>query len=218
MPGLATVVRRVAVVSDDHVFSRHLLDCLDVESTGFVAAFRNTPTERRALRSAAPDVVVIDGEASDALGLCADITAASRTGVVMVALPEDGEAAVDALTAGASGIVYATQPLTDVAKAVEVVCNGRVWAPRHVIVSAWMRSKVEAARERPPAAPDLARRLSSREREVFQHTAIGLGNREVARRLSISEATVKVHLTHIFQKLGVRGRGELAAAYFRIIR
>ena len=41
---------------------------------------------------------------------------------------------------------------------------------------------------------------------------------EAADRLAISEATVKVHLTHIFQKLGLRGRGELAAAYYGIIR
>ena len=209
---------RVAVVSDDHVFSRHLLDCLDVESIGFVAGFRNTPTDRRALRSAAPDVVVIDGETSGALGLCADLTAASRTGVVMVALPADGEAAVDALAAGARGIVYATQPLTDVAKAVEGVCNGRVWAPRHVVVATWMRLKAETARQQRITEPDLAGRLSSREREVFRNAAIGLGNKELASRLSISEATVKVHLTHIFQKLGVRGRGELAAAYYGIRR
>ena len=59
-------------------------------------------------------------------------------------------------------------------------------------------------------------RLSRREREVLRHAATGVGNKELAHRLSISEATVKVHLTHIFQKLGVPGRAALAAAYHQV--
>src|SRR5207253_2796704 len=93
--------------------------------------------------------------------------------------------------------------------------RNQVWPPRHVIVAAWMRFKSAMDTiAKSPSEPEIVDRLSNREREVFRHTAVGLGNKEVATRLSISEATVKVHLTHIFQKLGLRGRGELAAAYF----
>jgi DNA-binding CsgD family transcriptional regulator len=63
------------------------------------------------------------------------------------------------------------------------------------------------------ADPSVARALSLREREVFRHAAIGLSNKEVADRLEISRATVKAHLTQIFQKLGVSGRAQLAAVY-----
>lgn len=48
---------------------------------------------------------------------------------------------------------------------------------------------------------------------MFHHAAMGAGNKQVAKQLAISESTVKVHLTHIFQKLGVSGRAQLAAAY-----
>jgi DNA-binding CsgD family transcriptional regulator len=54
-------------------------------------------------------------------------------------------------------------------------------------------------------------------REVFQHAATGKGNKELAVALAVSEATVKVHLTRIFQKLGLRGRAELAAAYHGLL-
>ena len=65
----------------------------------------------------------------------------------------------------------------------------------------------------PGGAATLDRSLSRREREIFRHAASGLANKELASRLAIGEATVKAHLTHIFQKLGVRGRAELAALY-----
>ena len=64
---------------------------------------------------------------------------------------------------------------------------------------------------------DVEQALSARERDVFRLAAGGLGNKALAERLAISEATVKVHLTHIFQKLGVRGRSELAAAYHGLL-
>ncbi|HYD50222.1 MAG TPA: LuxR C-terminal-related transcriptional regulator, partial [Terriglobales bacterium] len=50
---------------------------------------------------------------------------------------------------------------------------------------------------------------TSREREIIRHVALGLRNAEVARKLCISEPTVKTHLNNIFGKLGIRDRVEL---------
>ena len=124
---------------------------------------------------------------------------------------------MDALASGARGIVYSSAPIDEVVKALHVLDNNQVWAPREVIVATWTRIRTEQEK-RAAAEIALAERLSAREREVFRYAAAGLGNKEVANRLSISEATVKVHLTHIFQKLGLRGRGELAAAYHGLLR
>ena len=52
--------------------------------------------------------------------------------------------------------------------------------------------------------------LSAREREVYDLVCLGLSNREVAGKLFISEATVKVHLHHVFDKVGIRSRTALA--------
>jgi DNA-binding NarL/FixJ family response regulator len=100
-------------------------------------------------------------------------------------------------------------------KAIHVVADGLIWARRRVIVACLDRL---TGAPPPPRGGDASfeDRLSGRERDVFRHAAAGLGNRELGQRLNISEATVKVHLTRIFQKLGLRRRGELAAAYHGI--
>ena len=60
-------------------------------------------------------------------------------------------------------------------------------------------------------------RLTGREREVATLVCNGLSNKIVAQKLKVSEGTIKIHLHTIFQKLGVRGRSELAVALFGII-
>jgi two-component system nitrate/nitrite response regulator NarL len=55
-----------------------------------------------------------------------------------------------------------------------------------------------------------ARRLTAREREVAQLVCTGLKNREIAERMGITSGTVKVHLMHVFEKTGLRGRHDLS--------
>lgn len=66
----------------------------------------------------------------------------------------------------------------------------------------------------PPAATRLPA-LSDREAEVMDLLAAGLANRQIARDLSISEATVKTHITHILRKLGVANRAEAVSRWLR---
>jgi DNA-binding NarL/FixJ family response regulator len=134
---------------------------------------------------------------------------ASPPHIIAVNAPEDDAWAIDALNKGVRGILSAASGADELVKAIRVVHEGGLWAARR-----WLNAYVEKmSRADANADHDLARRLSRREREVFRYAATGMGNKELANRLAISEATVKVHLTRIFQKLGVSGRAELAAAY-----
>jgi DNA-binding NarL/FixJ family response regulator len=147
-----------------------------------------------------------------ALGRCAGIKRDAGPAVILVASPDGDDWAQEALAAGARGILTRNAGAEQVIKAIRVVHEGQIWAPRHVMAAClerlWGAPLTSGA-----GGARLEQELSRREREVFRHAAIGLGNKELAARLTISEATVKVHMTRIFQKLGLRGRAELAAVY-----
>jgi len=112
---------------------------------------------------------------------------------------------IDGLAAGARGIVRKSDAIHDVVRAVAIVHSGSIWAPRKVVVDAWLRHR--------RGASAVAQRLSAREYEIVQSVASGMSNKELAAHHGISKATVKAHLTHVFQKLGLTGRGELIATY-----
>jgi DNA-binding NarL/FixJ family response regulator len=139
----------------------------------------------------------------------------ARPPVIFVGATDEDSWASQALGAGARGILTKSARPPEMVNAILAVHDGLIWAKRKVMVARIDQLsglKVTRRAGEPIAGP----RLSIREREVFLQAASGLGNKELADRLSISESTVKVHLTHIFQKLGVRGRAELAAAYHRV--
>jgi DNA-binding CsgD family transcriptional regulator len=74
----------------------------------------------------------------------------------------------------------------------------------------------EAANQRPPMASDPLSRLTARERAVLAELAEGRTNRQIARRLFISEKTVSVHVSHILAKLSLRTRVQASALMYQI--
>jgi DNA-binding NarL/FixJ family response regulator len=205
---------RISVLSDDRLFSAGLLRILESEPA-FTASDHET-ADARPSAAGGPDVLLLDSRTDGALGVCAAMKREGGPRVILVAAPDDDGWAPEALGAGARGILPKSACAEDLVKAIRVVHDGLIWARRRAIV-AWLDRLTAASAARRGGGESLQERLSSRERDVFRHAAAGLGNRELAQRLAISEATVKVHLTRIFQKLGLRGRGELAAAYHGVI-
>jgi DNA-binding NarL/FixJ family response regulator len=75
------------------------------------------------------------------------------------------------------------------------------------LAAAWSESvTISTAARRPNLPPDPTKVLTPREIEVVRHLAAGLRNREIARRLLITEGTVKIHLHNVFGKLGLDSR------------
>jgi DNA-binding NarL/FixJ family response regulator len=135
-----------------------------------------------------------------------------RPWVILAGADGHEEWAVEALKTGVRGILPKSASVENLLKAVRVVHQGEVWASNRVIA---LTVAELAARSVSPRAGKLAfgERLSAREHEIVHLVVDGLSNFEAATRLGITEATVKAHLTHIFQKLALRGRAQLAARY-----
>jgi len=193
---------RIAVLTDDRLFGEGLLRIIAAESSFLVA-------------DDGPDVLLMDSRTKAAFALCASLKSQGGPAVIFVASPDDDYWASEALDAGARGILTKNSRSEDLLNAIGAVHEGLIWARRRVLAARIDQlARLSAVRRSSPLLDD---RLSIREREVFRQAATGLGNKELAGRLAISEATVKVHLTRIFLKLGLRGRAELAAAYHGIL-
>lgn len=137
-----------------------------------------------------------------------------RARLVLLASSPSERQAVFALVAGARGYCDRNIPPSLVKKAVEVVQRGEIWIGRHVVPHLLRRITSLT-----PAGPDaglggrLPRRfdfLAPRERQIALLVGSGANNRQIAGRLSISESTVKAHLTSVFRKLDVADRLRLA--------
>jgi DNA-binding NarL/FixJ family response regulator len=108
----------------------------------------------------------------------------------------------EALRVGASGFVLKDDSPEQLIAAIRTVANG------DALLSPTITKRViqRFARTPRPAAPKEMDDLSERERDVFRLMAGGLSNNEIAQELFIGETTVKTHVTHILQKLGLRDR------------
>ncbi|MBI1918638.1 MAG: response regulator transcription factor [Planctomycetes bacterium] len=214
MTSAAPVIRAV-VVSDDRLFCEGLRRICATDPSLTVVGEANLGVVREVLRTTLPHIVVADARVDGALGLCKELQREdTRPWVVLVAAEADDDWAVRALEAGARGILPKTATAEDLVKAIRVVHEGQIWARKQTVARV-VTKLATLSRMTHAAEALLAQRLSPREQEIARHVASGLSNQEIADRLSISEATVKAHLTHIFQKLGVRDRTQLAAHYHR---
>jgi DNA-binding NarL/FixJ family response regulator len=122
----------------------------------------------------------------------------TRTGVIIWGVSITEAEALRFLQSGARGILRKTAPVTAVLACLRTVAEGRSWMEDSVFRDA-------ARSDRYPRSD-----LTSREQQVLGLVEQGLKNKEIALELGIRPGTVKIHLKHIFEKTGVRGRYGLA--------
>jgi DNA-binding NarL/FixJ family response regulator len=193
----------VLVAEDHSVMRGGLVELLgvadDLEVVGTAANGAEAIELARELR---PDVVLMDISMPGVDGIEATgpiLEAEPDTRVVMLTAFSDRDRVVAALDAGAIGYLLKDSEPDEVLEAIRAAARGDAplapRAARHLLAA---RSEEQRAD------------LSKREREVLALVTEGLPNKLIARRLEISEKTVKAHLTSVFQRIGVSDRTQAA--------
>jgi DNA-binding NarL/FixJ family response regulator len=165
-----------------------------------------------------PDVVLMDIRMPDLDGLAATaaIRARPRPPAVIVLTTFDADDAVfRALEAGATGFLLKDTPPQDLIRAVRLAAAGDSMLSPGVTRQIIDRITAEDRTRRRREALTRLRGLTEREREVLVEIGLGHANAEIATRLHMSEATVKSHISRLFDKLSATNRVQLAIAAFR---
>jgi two-component system nitrate/nitrite response regulator NarL len=115
------------------------------------------------------------------------------------------EEVATALRAGARGIVLKDAATQILVSSIRAVMNGQYWLCRDVLTDL---TQILGTSHPPNQANNFG--LTPRQIEVVAHVVAGRSNKEIAARLAVSEETIKHHLTHIFERLRVSNRVELA--------
>ena len=223
------------LVVDDHALFRRGLKALLAEDERFAEPDEagDVGEALRCLERRQPDLILLDNHLPGVHGVDAIPglkDAAPETRILMLTVSENENDLAAALQAGADGYLLKTVESDD-------LCNSiiKVLAGESVVSPQMMTKLVSAFRERtqtgndaptfsggsPVPAPGQAGRvappvavarelLSAREREILALIGRGGSNKLIARQLNIAETTVKIHVQHIFRKLGLSSRVQAA--------
>jgi len=200
----------VLIVDDHPLFRRGVRQLLEMDAALSVAGEATDGQAALDIASReAPALILMDlnmarMDGLDALRALREAGVESR--IVMLTVSDAEEDVIAALRAGADGYLLKDMEPEDLLAAIKEAAEGQM------AISPRLAGLLARALSGPRATPgeDALATLTARERETLRALARGLSNKLIARRLAISEGTVKVHVKHVLKKLGLRSRVEAA--------
>jgi two-component system, NarL family, nitrate/nitrite response regulator NarL len=198
------------VIADDHPL---LLDAMEnlfrlQKDIKVVARCLDGDEAVKAVRRHKPDILVLDIRMprKDGLGVLREMKKEKLpTRVVVLTAALDEEELADAIRLGVRGLVLKELAPKLIVQCIRKVHAGELWLEKHSVSRA-----LEKLLKREAGRNEAVQLLTTREVEIAKQVAAGLRNLEIAKSLFISEGTVKMHLHHIYQKLGVDSRTQLS--------
>jgi len=204
--------RVTVLVADDHpLYRKAVVDAIKARpNLSFVGEATDGREALDAIRTAPPDVAVIDVQMPVLDGL-AVLNAVVReklpTRILLLTASVDSAGAFKAIGAGAAGYLLKEAGADELTDAIAAVGRGETVLAPAVQSSLADGIRMRSAERRPV--------LSPREHEVLALTADGMSAPQVAERLMLSPATVRTHLQHLYDKLGVSDRAAAVAEAMR---
>ncbi|MFH9728385.1 response regulator [Streptomyces sp. NPDC017254] len=212
MADVLTPPARVFLVDDHEVVLRGVRDLIndepDMEVVGEASSAEQALARGPALR---PDVVVLDVRLPDGNGVsvCRELRCrVPGLACLMLTSFDDEEALLDAIMAGASGYVLKQIKGSDLVAAIRTVAAGA--SMLDPATTARLMSTLRGPQAGKPPEDERLAVLTEREHAVLDLVGEGLTNHEIAKRLYLSEKTVKNHISRLLGKLGVERRVQAA--------
>lgn len=194
------------LLADDHTLFREGLAAL-LETVPGIEVVGQAGDGEAAVEMAAalqPDIVLMDLQMPGVNGVEATrriLRQSPHVGVIVVTMYEDDDSVFAAMRAGARGYVLKGADQQTIVRAIQAVAGGEA------LIGAAVADRLMAYFEKVrPEPAEVFPELTAREREVLELMARGLNNAEIAARLSLSQKTVRNHVSNVLNKLQVADR------------
>ncbi|NAW34376.1 two-component system response regulator NarL [Halomonas alimentaria] len=200
----------ILIIDDHPLLRRGVSQLLELEDDLLLAGEAGDPREGiRLALELDPDMVLLDlnmpqMDGIETLKRLRDGGFAGR--VVMFTVSDHEEDVVNALRSGADGYLLKDMDPDEMVRQLRQASLGRMVISESLTA---LLAEALCSQRNQPAAPDI-HSLTQREREILLELAAGLSNKMIARKLEITEGTVKVHVKHLLKKLNLRSRVEAA--------
>jgi len=219
MPSIVKEPIRVLLIDNDLVVRAGLRMLIQSWRRMEIVGEARTPAEALAIISReTPDIILLEldlGEAGIGLDLLPELLSVGKAHIIILTSVHDPEAHYRAMRLGAMGLVLKDQSAEVLHKAILKVHAGEAWLDPKLMRSVITRMSRAGGSKKSDHVTAMIASLTKREHEVVALVGEGLKNKDIARRLFISETTVRHHLTSIFSKLEVSDRLELLVFLYR---
>jgi DNA-binding NarL/FixJ family response regulator len=204
---------RLAIVEDHRVVAEAMANMFSLEEGFQVVGLASSGGEAVELVARlAPDVVLMDVSLDGLNGIEATRRILSRqpdVKVLILTMHDDEDTVASAIAARAAGFLPKNASRSELIEAIRVVAAGGAFL--HPGITGPLLNRIAPVVDRSLATE----RLTPKEQDVLERLAEGLSTKDIARVLGVSEETVKTHLAHIYQKLGVNDRVQAVALAIR---
>lgn len=201
------MTQKKVMIVDDHPFFIHGLErYLTATGKYEIRSALSVAEAMVRLEGFEPDLVMMDVSMADGGGMAMlrKLKAQSPVKTMFLTVQIDPEDTIEALRIGIDGIALKDRDPEDIVRAIDSILSGQAAIDPSVTERA-LRHSVQ--NPTPTLRQDDL--LTAREAEIADFVCMGLRNRDIADRVGLTEGTIKVHLHHIYRKLGVSSRSEL---------